>query len=274
MNELIRQMRNRPIPRGTALLCWLGQMGLLVRIGGTLVCVDYFATETPDRQVPPPVPTEEMEGIDAFLGTHDHIDHIDHPAWRAWAKTCPGAKFIFPALHMPAVLADGIAPERCIGMNDGGSVRIGDVTVSAIPAAHEFLDRDPASGLYPALQYVIRGEGVSVYHAGDTVRYEGMLTKLQAFGPLDAAILPINGRDARRYRENCIGNMTFQESVDLAGELRLRAAVPGHWDMFAGNPGDPGAFEDYMKAKYPEGPAVLRPEAGIPFEIQSPAAEA
>ena len=26
--------------------------------------------------------------------------------------------------------------------------------------------------------------------------------------------------------------------------------IPGHWDMFADNPGDPEAFADYLDAKY------------------------
>ncbi|MER2105044.1 MAG: hypothetical protein ABS999_24480, partial [Pseudomonas atacamensis] len=48
----------------------------------------------------------------------------------------------------------------------------------AIAAAHEFLDRDEGTGLYPCLQYIIEGNGVRIYHAGDTLRYEGMLPKL------------------------------------------------------------------------------------------------
>ena len=64
---------------------------------------------------------------------------------------------------------------------------------------YSFLSPDP-SGLYPCLQYVIEGNGVRIYHAGDTLRYEGMLPKLQAFGQMDAALLPINGRDGKRYR--------------------------------------------------------------------------
>ena len=70
-----------------ASLTWLGQMGLKVRIGGTTVFVDYFASDHPGRQVAPPIPAEEVAGVDAFLGTHDHLDHIDHEAWKVWART-------------------------------------------------------------------------------------------------------------------------------------------------------------------------------------------
>ena len=109
-----------------------------------------------------------------------------------------------------------------------------------------------------------RGGGARIYHAGDTLRYEGMLPRLQSFGHIDAALLPINGRDGERYRRDCIGNMTFQEAADLAGELCPDLVIPGHWDMFADNSGDPAAFADYLEAKYCGAvacriPAVMEP---------------
>lgn len=247
----LRAVRETPTPFGTAALWWMGQMGLWVKMRETVLSIDYFATDTDGRQVPPPVPAEQVRGVDAFLGTHDHLDHIDHAAWKIWAGTCPDALFVFPALHADAVTADGIATGRQRGMGEGSVCRIGGVTIRAIAAAHEFLNPDPATGLHPCLQYIIEGNGVRLYHAGDTLRYEGMLGKLRALGAIDAALLPINGRDGTRYRRNCIGNMTFPEAADLAGELRPGLVIPGHWDMFAGNPGDPAAFADYLDAKYP-----------------------
>ena len=267
MNRTIEEIMNQKVPEGSAVLWWLGQMGLLVKMGKTVLCIDYFASILPERQVAPPIPAEALAGVDIFFGTHNHLDHIDHPAWRTWASSCPGAKFVFPALHREEILADGIPADRCVGMNDGDCVRIGGITVHAVAASHEFLDPDPVSGLYPCLQYVIGGNGVRIFHAGDTVRYEGMLPKLKALGPMDAALLPINGRDAERYRRNCIGNMTFQEAADLAGELRPGLVIPGHWDMFADNPGDPDAFTDYLAVKYGGGIRSVRPSLLTPIII-------
>jgi len=267
MNSFLKQVREEQVPAGSAVLWWLGQMGLLVKMGNTVLCIDYFATPYPGRQTEPPVPAGEMEGIDLFLGTHNHLDHIDHPAWKTWAKSCPGAKFVFPEIHRGEILEDGIAPEKCIGMNDGDCVRAGEITIRALAASHEFLDPDPETGLYPCLQYIIEGNGVRLYHAGDTVRYEGMRPKLQATGFMDAVLLPINGRDAERYRRDCIGNMTFQEAADLAGELRPGLAIPGHWDMFADNPGDPEAFMDYLAVKYRGKVRAVRPVLLSPVRI-------
>lgn len=248
--QFLQSVRQTPAPEGTAVLWWMGQMGFWIKMGDTVLSVDYFASGHPGRQVPPPVPAERVAGVDAFLGTHDHLDHIDHDAWRVWARACPRARFVFPALHAAAVSRDGIGPERQLGMGSGDAVRIGEITVRALAAAHEFLSPDPETGLHPCLQYVIEGNGLRIYHAGDTLRYEGMLPALRAFGPIDAALLPINGRDAARYRRGCIGNMTFQEAADLAGALRPALAIPGHWDMFADNSADPGAFADYLAVKY------------------------
>ncbi len=268
MNSFLRSVRETETPRGTAVLWWLGQMGLLVKAGGTVLAIDYYASPSLDRQVPPPVPAGEMTGIDAFLGTHDHLDHMDRGSWRTWARTCPEALFVFPAPHIASVVAEeGIPASRCRGLGDGGAVTVGDLTVRALPAAHEFLDRDPATGLYPCLQYIVEGNGIRLYHAGDTLRWEGMLPRLQSFGPIDAALLPINGRDGARYRRRCIGNMTFQEAADLAGALSPALAIPGHWDMFADNPGDPEAFADYMDAKYPGRVPVRIPRILEPVRI-------
>lgn len=239
---------------------WLGQMGLMIKSDTTTICIDYFASPDPDRQTPIPIPAKELTKVDAFLGTHNHLDHIDHDAWKIWAKANPLAKFLFPRAHMESVLADGVAPDNAIGLNEGESYKVGDMTIHAVAAAHEFLDRDPDTGLYPYLQYIIEVGGVRIHHAGDTVRYEGMRPKLQDFGRFDLELLPINGRDARRYLDRCIGNLTFQEAVDLAGELNPRIIIPGHWDMFPGNSENPKNFEDYLYAKYPDGIRCIIPK--------------
>ena len=231
-------------------LYWLGQMGLLIDTGNTKICVDYFASIIEGRQTPPPFQADALTGIDMFIGTHDHIDHIDHDAWKIWAKTNPAAKFVFPRANMDSVLEDGVSVDNAIGLNDGDTYEFGDIKVHAIAASHEFLDRDEETGLYPYLQYIIEANGVRVHHAGDTVRYEGMLPKIRSFGDIDVQLLPINGRDAKRYRINFIGNMTYQEAADLAGETGPKMVIPGHWDMFEINGEDPSLFADYLDAKY------------------------
>jgi L-ascorbate metabolism protein UlaG (beta-lactamase superfamily) len=244
---------------GNVTLKWLGQMGFLIEADNCRLCIDYYATPDDHRQTPPPIPVEELKDVDVFVGTHDHLDHIDHEAWKIWAKTNPGARFVFPVAHMNKVAADGVNADNLVGLNDGESVKAGPFTIHAIAASHEFLDQDQVTGFYPYLQYVIEIGDVKIHHAGDTVRYEGMMPKIRSFGRINAQILPINGRDAKRYRRNCIGNMTYQEAADFAGEIGPGIVIPGHWDMFADNSGDPEAFADYLDVKYDGRIKCLKP---------------
>ncbi|MHB9034696.1 MAG: MBL fold metallo-hydrolase, partial [Anaerolineae bacterium] len=91
---------------------------------------------------------------------------------------------------------------------------------------------------------------ITILHTGDTCVYEGYLTKLRRW-QFDLVFVPINGRDAVRLRSNCIGNMTYQEAVDLVGALKPRLAVPGHYEMFSNNSENPQLFADYLEVKYP-----------------------
>ena len=93
MNEKMQAIIDTKVEKGTVAMWWLGQMGLIVKSASTMIAIDYYATPMPTRQVAPPIPADELTGVDAFLGTHNHIDHIDHPAWRIWANTHPEAKF-------------------------------------------------------------------------------------------------------------------------------------------------------------------------------------
>ncbi len=233
-------------------ITFLGQMGFKIRCGETVIYIDPFLSDHPKRQFPPPMSVEDLCDADLILGTHDHKDHVDRESWPKLAAASPMARFVVPELllrwGLPGDL--GISEDRFVGLNDGQSVEMDGVRVTGVASAHEFLDRDEKSGLYPYLGYIIECDGFCIYHAGDTCRYEGLEAKLSNCR-FDLMMLPINGRDARRYKTGYIGNMTYQEAVDLAGVLRPRLVIPGHWDMFAHNGEDPMAFVDYMRVKYP-----------------------
>ena len=106
--ENMQTIIDTKVENGTLALWWLGQMGLIIKSASTMIVIDYYASPSQTRQVQPPIPAEELAGVDAILGTHNHIDHIDHPSWRIWAKTNPKAKFIFPRAHRRSVSNDGI----------------------------------------------------------------------------------------------------------------------------------------------------------------------
>ncbi|HAU39087.1 MAG TPA: MBL fold metallo-hydrolase [Phycisphaerales bacterium] len=249
--ELIREIDACRVPRGGCAFWWLGQHGFAVKLGQAVCYLDPFLSEMKSRQVPPLLRPEEITDATLVLGSHDHVDHIDRKVWPGIAAASPGAKFVVPKLLRERIVREvGLSDARVLGVDEGVTVREGGVSVTAVPAAHEFLDADPATSLHPYVGFVLEAGGFRLYHAGDTCLYEGIHARLRQW-PLNLAMLPINGRDARRLERNCIGNMTYQEAADLAGSIAPGLTVPAHFEMFAGNSEDPQLFADYMRVKYP-----------------------
>lgn len=238
--------------RGQCAFWWLGQQSFIVKLGDTAIALDPYLSPSPRRRTPPLLTPDELAGaVRLVAASHDHADHLDRGVWPALAQAAPGLRFLLPELLRPRVAAElAIPSERLLGLDDEGALEFEGLHISAVAAAHELLDPDPATGRYPCLGYLLAGHGCCLYHAGDTCLYEGLQAKLRRFRPR-LAFLPINGRDARRLRRGCIGNLTYQEAADLAGALRPALTVPAHWDMFADNAEDPALFADYMAVKYP-----------------------
>jgi len=230
---------------------WLGQHSFIVKAGTTVIYLDPFLTALPGREVKPLLQPEEITNATVVTGSHDHADHIDRPAWPVIAKASPAAVFVLPDLLRPVIAeSTGIPFDRLVGLDDHVTVELGDVHITGVAAAHEFLDRDPASGRYPYLGFVVEANECVVYHSGDCCNYEGLQTRLLRWRH-DVVFLPINGRDAVRLAANYIGNMTYQEAADLAGAIGPGLTVPAHYEMFANNLQDPQPFVDYMRVKYP-----------------------
>ncbi|MHC4248157.1 MAG: MBL fold metallo-hydrolase [Planctomycetota bacterium] len=249
--ELVADIDACELGRGELAFWWLGQHGFALKLGATVAYVDPFLAPGGRRRVPPLLEPEEVTNADFVFGSHDHGDHIDRGAWPGVAQASPGASFVVPKALLPALARElGIPEERFVGLDHDEGVEVAGLKVTGVAAAHEFLDRDPATGAHPYLGFVVEGDGCAIYHAGDTCIWEGQRPFLERW-QLDAAFLPINGRDARRLAAGCIGNMTYQEAADLAGTLAPRLTVPAHYEMFASNSEDPQLFVDYMRVKYP-----------------------
>lgn len=236
---------------------WLGQHSFIIKIAGQILYVDPFLSPIPGRLVPPLFAPEECVNANLIFGSHDHADHIDRPVWPALADASTEARFVVPELLRESLAEDlNIDLNRLIGMNDGEQFEFEGIRITAIAAAHELLDQDELTGCYPYLGFVIEAGEFVVYYAGDTCIYEGLITKLREWD-FDLMLLPINGRDADKLRNDIVGNMTYQEAVDLAGVLNTRYVVPTHYDMFEGNLANSADFVDYLNIKFPNVEAIV-----------------
>jgi L-ascorbate metabolism protein UlaG (beta-lactamase superfamily) len=219
-------------------LWWLGQSGFLVAWQGRHLLLDpylsdsltrkYDGTERPHvRMTERVVDPAQLGFADVVTASHAHTDHLDPDTLRA----LPAAELVAPAAHRE--LAAERAEREPLAIDDGETVEIAGFAITAVPAAHETIERD-ADGRMLHLGYVVRCGPFALYHAGDTVRYDGMAERV---GPVDVALLPINGRG-----RGVPGNLTGEEAAALAHELPAALAVPMHYEMFEFNTAPPEAF--------------------------------
>jgi L-ascorbate metabolism protein UlaG (beta-lactamase superfamily) len=246
----------RPLQSGAALLAdvrradpgalhlwWLGQSGFLVARQGRHLLLDpylsdsltrkYAGTNKPhERMTELVVDPAELGFVDAVTASHAHTDHLDPDTLRA----LPGVLIVAPEAHRGLVAERAGAEPR--GIDDGQTVEIAGFAITAVPAAHEQIERD-AAGRMLHLGYVVRCGPFALYHAGDTIPYEGMAERVRTAGTVDVALLPINGRRAER---RVAGNLWGDEAAQLAHAIGARLAVPMHFEMFAFNTEAPDAF--------------------------------
>jgi L-ascorbate metabolism protein UlaG (beta-lactamase superfamily) len=234
---------------GHVRLWWLGQSGFLVQFDGAHLLFDpylsdsltikYANTDRPHvRMTERVIDPARLDFIDVITSSHNHTDHLDAATLGPLRHANPGAVVVIPEVNRSFV-ADrlGVDPGWPVGLGIGGQVEVGPFRIEAVPAAHE--------GLEPQyVGYVVRCGAWTVYHSGDTVRYEGMAEVLRPHA-IDVALLPINGRAPER---RVAGNLSAGEAAKLGRDIGARVVIPCHYEMFAFNTADPAAFVEACDA--------------------------
>ncbi len=246
---LVERIGGQVIPAGAVGVWWLGQASLVLKAAGLTIYVDPYLQQSERRLVPPAFPPDAVANADLVLLTHDHGDHIDPIALSGIALASPGARFVTPRPTTERVAELVGDDARVIAATAGEPLTIGPVELIPIPAKHEEFDEHPTLG-YPYLGYILRLDGLTIYNAGDTIPYAGLVERLQPFD-IDLAFIPINGRDFFRTSAGTIGNCDFREAAELALAIGADTVVPVHYGMFAGNTVPPGHFATYLAERAP-----------------------
>lgn len=245
MTSPLETLRETPAGSGRVAVSWLGQSGFAVTDGVRTVLMDPFLAPFEGRRYESSLTGEGATGIDVVLCSHEHADHFDADSAPEIARASPDAVFVVPAPIADMVSEAGVAADRVIGVQPGEPVDIAGVSVRAIPAKHGVTMDDAygfgeelSGGAIRFLGYVVDIDGVRLYHAGDTIHYDGMESSLRALA-IDVVMLPINGRDEEREARGIVGNLTEIEAASLADEIGASVLVPMHHDLFAWNRGWP-----------------------------------
>ena len=272
---VLERVRTAGSGSGGVALSWLGQAGFVVRAGETVALLDPFLSPYRGRAYESALTPAEATGIDLVLVTHEHVDHFDAEAAPTIAAASPGAAFVVPAPIVDMVTEVGVPPDRVVGVQPGDRLDLAGVAIRPVPARHGITMDDAygfgeelSGGLVRFLGYVVDAGGVRLYHAGDTIHYAGMETRL-ADMRIDLAMLPINGRDPERESRNVVGNLNEREAAWLAREIRADLLVPMHYDLVPRNRGYPSLLLHSIERDHP-GVAVHVPVRDRAFVYTAP----
>ena len=179
---------------------WLAHASFQIKANGKIIYVDLEKYG------------EAIEKADLILVTHSHSDHCDSDKIKNVRKK-------------DTVI---IAPADCVSMI-GGSVKtlrpgeetsVGNIKVKAVEAYNYRRFRSPGKPYHPkgfGVGYLIKVEGKTIYHAGDT----DFIPEMQKVDPVDVVLLPSGGTYT----------MDNAEAAEAAMAIKPKIVIPMHrWD--------------------------------------------
>jgi L-ascorbate metabolism protein UlaG (beta-lactamase superfamily) len=211
---------------------WLGHATFLFRSPrGRRILVDPWLQTNPSC----PAGAKHVEAVDLMLLTHGHADHTADAI--AVARRT-GARVIAPYELARWLERKGL--KEVTGLNDGGTLTLGDLSIVMVPAVHSSSIEEDGRAVYVghACGYVIRFEdGLTIYFAGDTAVFGDMRLLAELYQPV-IAFLPIGDTYT-------MGPLQAAKACELLG---VRQVVPMHYGTFPALTGTPAQLRDLVKS--------------------------
>ena len=229
-------------------ITYLSHSCFLLETDSHTLIVDPFLKDNPLAQVKP----GDIK-CDYVLVTHGHFDHVGDAVEIAKKNNAT----IISSYEVADWLSRQGAKAHPMGVGGGFRFPFGRVklTVAIHSAGYPSAEGDKGGFLYlgVAAGMLIKTEGKTIYHAGDTA----LTLEMQLLGErnhIDVAMLPIGD------------NFTMgpEDAVVAAQYLKARLVLPMHYNTFPPIHQDPLAFVSALEAKGIKGVA---PAIGESFSI-------
>ncbi|GAB7050041.1 MBL fold metallo-hydrolase [Catenuloplanes indicus] len=144
-----------------------------------------------------------LDGADAILITHEHIDHAEPERIAAVVKERGVPVFAHPGVAAALTDLTGVITT----VQPGESIEVAGFAVSAHGGAHQIIHPDIPR--VPNLAWLVEADGTNVYHPGDSFAIPA--------AEVDTLFLPISGPWMR-----------MAEAVDFGREVNPRRAFALH----------------------------------------------
>ena len=203
-------------------LKWLGHASWKIKTGGKTIYIDPYEGEYDEK-------------ADLVLSTHHHDDH------------CKVDKIMKVKGDKTVIVATQECGKK-IGspvktLKPGESASFGDVTVTAVEAYNYKRFRSPGQPFHPkgvGVGYLVKAEGKTVYHAGDT----DFIDEMKKLKGIDVLLVPSGGTYT----------MDNPEAADATIAMNPKTAVPMHiWDT------DPAEYKKKVEAGSSTKVRIMKP---------------
>jgi L-ascorbate metabolism protein UlaG (beta-lactamase superfamily) len=212
---------------------FIGHSSFLLQVSGRKILVDPVFSKrliVLRRQRRPGTVVEQLPAIDMVLLTHAHMDHLDMSSLRSVIRATRRLTGRTPEVIVPRGVEDLVERlgfSQVHGLSWWEQIEVQGLKVTMTPCKHwgARMFRDTHRG-YGG--YVVKGDGQSVYHSGDTAYFDGFREIGARLKP-EVALLPIGAYFPDSYRSV---HTSPEEAVRAFVELGAQTMVPMHYGTF------------------------------------------
>ncbi|MFW5850928.1 MAG: MBL fold metallo-hydrolase [Bacteroidota bacterium] len=214
-------------------IAWFGHSTCIITIGGVCLITDPVLGNIPfaQRKVGTPCIADSLTNLDYILLSHDHRDHLDKKSIDALCSHNPPIELLAPLNTSSLFTAKKY---NNLHIQEAGWYQEynidEDIRIFFVPSKHWGRRRlfDFNTRLWGS--FVIQGEDITIFFAGDT-GYDAFFTEVyDMFGPVDYCILPIGAYAPQNLMSE--SHMTPEEAVRAMQDLHAQYIVPIHYGTF------------------------------------------
>jgi L-ascorbate metabolism protein UlaG (beta-lactamase superfamily) len=209
---------------------WLGHSSFFIRIAGISLVIDPILYDLPlmKRKVAPPCEPGDIQTLDYILLTHNHRDHADKKTLKALLSVNPDIEALLP-LRMGEWYKKLSSEFQEAGWWQKYNTP-DDIEIYFLPAKHWCRRGMTDYNRMLWGSFMIRGNGKTIYYAGDTGWWHHFAEIRDLFTDIDYALLPIGAYMPQHIMKP--EHMTPDEAVMASNALNSKCMIPMHYGTF------------------------------------------